>query len=221
MSFRDSAIKFNEILSKAPYKENPKLLACYTNFSIFIGEIEIIADRVQSDVQDFEESIRLFQGQENDKIIAELLKKSYESFTKLMLDLKDVFIHTRIFLDTICKIIKIFYGRPGEQFPESMTDLLKNDKTLEIDNRFFTGLRNKMSWYSDFTENKRDRIVHKLGYFVMTNTKDGKIGYGITKSFNETWGSDTVESVDKFVQDTLSNLSELLEYLASNLKFSG
>jgi hypothetical protein len=56
----------------------------------------------------------------------------------LRLDLKDLYIHTRMFLDLLCKVIKLSYGKRGNQLPSrSMNELLaKRDKAVQLDPEF-------------------------------------------------------------------------------------
>jgi len=212
--------KFSDILKQSPLMDNPKFNACHMNASDFNYEIEIIIDRVKNDLNEFDKTCKkmLLLVKKEKKVTKRLGMNAIMLLFKSRLDIKDFYMHTRIFLDVLCKIIKIFYGKRGKQLPESMSKLLKNKKSLDVDNKFFTGLRKEMTWYDDFVEEGRDRIVHKLAQFRFANTKEGKSGFQILKSFNETWGTKTVKSIENFIDNTLSDLTKLIDYLIRNLR---
>jgi len=220
---KDSIKKFTHILKGAKSKENPELFRCYMEISDFSDELDVIIKRIETELTSFtknkEKVLNLWKKDKNDKSINRILLKTLNSFIKIRLDIKDFFIHTRMFLDVVSRIIMISYGKRGMQLPDSMSKLLKNEKSLEINKSFFKELRGKMNWYNDFVDEGRDLIVHKRGHLVFTNTKDGKFGFDILKHFDSKWGTETVNSIEDFIDKTLENLSEVLDYLTENLKF--
>jgi len=222
--FQTSIKNFIRILRIAKPKGDSELFRCYMETSDFDSEIEIITKRIEKELTEFVKSekmlLNLWKKDEEHKSIDRLLPKTLKLFIKLRLDIKDFFIHTRMFLDIIARIVKVSYGKKGMQLNDSMSGLLKNEKSIEINKSFFKELREKMNWYNDFVREGRDIIVHKRGHLVFTNTKDGKFGFDILKRLDSTWGTETVNSIEDFIDKSLENLSEVLDYLTENLKFS-
>lgn len=220
--FYASLRRFDDFLKKLPLKENQELSTCRIEASDFGSEIKVIVSRIEVELKSVVkiENIILDLVKENKQEEAmKLVLKWMKPFVKLRLDIKDFFIHTRMFLDILCRIIKICYCKNGQQLPLSMTDLLKNKKSLEIDKSFFEELRKKMSWYNNFVKS-RNRIVHYLGQLVFTNTREGKFGFGIRKKINSEVGADTVKSIEEFIEETFKNLTEVLNYLTQNLIYN-
>jgi|SRR3972149_3034541 len=219
--FYSSLQKFST-LKKAPLRENHELRYCYINASDFGSEIKVIIGRINKELKKLGKiekiTFSLLKENKEDKSAIKLAIKIIKLIVELRLDIKDFFIHTRIFLDILCRIIKIQYGKKGEQLPQSMTALLKSKEVLKIDEKFFKELRNKMIWYNDFVEKGRDRIVHKLGNLVFTNTKEGKLGFDIPNHFTLSWGTQTVKPIEDYIENTIKNLSEMVDYLIANLK---
>lgn len=60
--------------------------------------------------------------------------------------------------------------------------------------------------------------VHYFSDFVFTTTRDGELGYDITSHMREQlWGTDTVTGILTDLQNYISRITELLEYLEANL----
>ncbi len=223
--FHISLTNFDKNFKKLIPKENHELYISFFEASDFYHEIKVVVKRIKTELTEFIKAEKIIfdivKENEHDERIRKFALKAVKSFVKLRLDIKDFFIHTRIFLDILSRIIKLAFGTRGEQLPKSMSRLLneKYKRALEIDKIFFEKFKMKMIWYNDFVDNGRDRIVHELGQLVFTNTREGKLGFDILKSFNSSWGTDTVNDVEDFIETTFKNLSEITNYLTDNLKF--
>ena len=194
--FLVSVKKFNEKLKKLDKNKKSKLSECRITASDSLNcEIKIIIDRIEKELREFVKTqttlIKLFKENKQQKLIKKLARKLIITFIKLQLDIKDFFIHTNIFLDTLHRIVKIIYGKQDETYYE---------------------FEKKMKRFDDFTK-KRNQIIHMLAMVKFTNTENGKLGFDIPKSFNSTWGSKTVKSVDDFIEGTLEDLAKILDYL--------
>jgi hypothetical protein len=167
---------------------------------------------------------RLIAQKEKKLDIIKTFSVNWELFR---LDMKSFFIFTQIFLDTLARIIRLTYGKKGEQLPYNMTDLLKSRKAMELDEEFFENLREKMIWYSDFND-KRDDIVHWLGSIRSTTTRQGDMGFDILKfdihakemkkEQRSSWGTKTVLSAMVYIQETINNLSVTISYIHERSK---
>jgi hypothetical protein len=86
----------------------------------------------------------------------------------------------------------------------------------EIDYNFFDGLEKKIVWVKNFKD-CRDGLMHEGYYFVFTTTRKGKLGYDIMNKTKTSWGTDTVKDISEELQNTINNLSDLLEFISANL----
>lgn len=220
-NYRNSAIVLKRRIKERLNKDNIELGICYGAYSDFVSELGIIVNRIKEDVSDIEEiDKQIFEDVKKNVKIEEPQRyaKILHHFSRLNLDIKDFFIHTRIFLDTICRIIKISYGKKGEMLPLSMSDLLKNKASLDIDNAFFQGLRQKMTWFDEFRSH-RVRIEHRLSEIKMATGFGEKFKFQILKSFTESWGSETMQPLLDYIVEIVSNLKELSDFLNLNIEF--
>lgn len=230
-NFHKSFEKLKEFLEENSF---PNLsvyakLCYYTKFLDFYREVNVIIKRIEADMNTFDTYSKkalmtmVVQNKSIDKknIPDETAKIIVDAFVKLNLDIKSFYVFTKIFLDCLAEIISIFHRKESSELKKSMTDLLKDirNKKISDDDNFFSILEGKLKWYDSFTDD-RDRIVHKYPQLKFTNTKDQKFGYKMLKELNETWGSETVKSIDDDIQEKLSYLSEILDYMTSDLKFS-
>ena len=136
----------------------------------------------------------------------------------LNLDIKSFIIFTRIFCDTLCRFIRLLYGVPGHQLPQSMNGLLESEKAIEIDKDFFSGLNDRMDWFHGLRD-KRVEIEHYLGGIRSTSTRNGSLGFDIIgmRDKGRSWGTDTVQSISDFIQNTINSLTIVLRYVSKDL----
>ena len=141
-----------------------------------------------------------------------------------MLDLSDFHIYTRIFLDTLTVCIKRSFKSAGNEkwdiMEHSINCLLNKDKLQkykrEIDLDFFKNLEKKLAWIDNF-RNTRNGLLHKYHHFVFTSTRQGELGYDIADRIKTSWGTDTVKGILSEVQNVIDRLTDLIEYLLTNL----
>ena len=176
-------------------KMSGRALACRISYLEFGDEIKIITDRIKNESEEFQNvtSLILEKIGENEKIEKEA-EKALDLFSKLKLDIKDFYLHTKIFIDTLYRIAKIIYGKSDDRYYD---------------------FKKKLKNFKDFRE-KRNKITHELAQLKFTTTKEGKFGFDIPHSFNASWGTNTVNSINDFVVTTLKNLSNIIKYLREN-----
>jgi hypothetical protein len=191
----------------------------YESFQFYFIDITNIIDRIENEAQVIGIIIKS-PPEVKEEDYFDSLRNHVKNWELFRLDIKSFFVFTKIFLDTLARIIICVYGEKGVQLPPNMTDLLKK-KALnlenELDAEFFANLRNKMIWYKDFNE-KRDDIVHWLGS-VRKATMNGKTSFDILKfdihakeqkkEQREEWGSKTVIPLE-YLKETIDNLSEVI-----------
>jgi len=196
--------------------KNAYKIDIYGNYLDYGGEIKLVVQRIEAETQRFMalhkrlmEMTRANEEPQND-----LLMEIGENFTLLRLDIKSFFIFTKIFLDTLARIIRLCFGRESEQLPWSMTKLLKNKKLMEMDSDFAEGLKDRMLWY-DTLVTRRVEIEHYLGSIFSTTTRNGKLGFDLLgqRIRKNEWGTDTVTSITDYMEDTISNLSKVILYV--------
>ena len=211
---------------KGFYKEpNKHEIDVFGKFLNFHSEVEIITSRLEKEIADFNsyQKYVIKCVRKNRKPNKIKIKEFGIAFAKIILDLSDFYIYTRMFLDTLNVCIKLSFRSAGNKKWIVMKNSIKgvlNEKKLrtykkEIDSHFFEGLEKKVSWIRDF-KNVRDELLHHFSHFVFTSTREGDLGYGIVKG-TETWGTDTVTSILEGLQKVIDNLSDLMEYLSKNL----
>ena len=142
--------------------------------------------------------------------------------SRARLDVKSFFLFTRIFLDTLARIVKLCYGRKGGKLSDRIVPMLKDEECVKVwkklDYNFYKGLKNRMVWIDNFVKT-RVEIVHYLGSMRSTQTKDGKFGFDIKGlRTNPSWGTHTVKSVTDYMDNTLHNLSEVLLYICNKFQ---
>lgn len=215
-NFSRFALEFGERLRKIPEEQFPPISNYYSTYFDYIGEIQLMAARIEKNVEDYQSYVK--------KIIAlgdavyehpDLLEEFGNNFTAMRLDIKDFFIHTRIFLDALAGMIQFSYHNTGRMPPNSMNKLLARIPESYSDN-FFVGLKEEMKWFSELKK-RRDDIVHVLGSMVHTNTVDGRHGFEIINKHHQTWGSKTVVAVEDVLKCTVEDITGLIEYLTVNL----
>lgn len=212
---------------------NAKL--CYdTKYIPFFDEISSVIERIEYDIDTFDSFTKklmpIILSKDNEEFINDSRKQEiheyqdtiFDAFTKLNLDIKSFYIFTKIFLDCLAEIIAICYKERIKKRSMSsfLNDIGKQKKKVIVDNKtFFSRLEQLLDWYDDFNIN-RHIIVHRYPQLKYTNTKDGKFGYTMLKKLSETWGSETVKPIKDDIIEKISRLSDILEYLTSNLEIS-
>jgi hypothetical protein len=142
---------------------------------------------------------------------------------KIQLDFSDFYTYTRIFLDTLTECIRLSFRSVGNKKYSLIRKSVKffwleKMKTYknEIDYHFFEGLEKEVSWIRNFKDS-RDKLSHHFAHFVLSLTRKGELGYDIIDKTREYWGTDTVKDILIELQNTVDNLSNLMEYLHRNL----
>jgi hypothetical protein len=201
--------------------ENANQLEIYGSYLSNGAEIKTIVGRIEVETQESNElSNRLFEiVRANEEPENDLLMKIGDNFTSLRLDIKSFFIFTKIFLDTLAKIIRLFYEQKGDQLPPSMTQLLENEKLMELDSVFAEELKIRMLWHDTFVT-RRDEVVHYLGSIFSTTTRNGKLGFDLLgqRTRKKEWGTDTVTSITDYTEDTIANLSKVILHIYNKFR---
>lgn len=200
--------------------KNANKLEIYGSYLDNGAEIKIIVQRIEAETQKSTElTNRMIEIARADKEPDnDIFMEIGENFTLLRLDIKSFFIFTRIFLDTLARIIRLCFGRESEQLPWSMTKLLKNKKLMELDSDFAEGLKDRMLWMDIFVE-RRVEIEHYLGSIRSTTTRDGKFGFDLLgQRIRRSWGTDTVTSITDYMEDTISSLSKVILHIYDKFK---
>lgn len=181
----------------------------------FFEEIKVIVQRIETESQEIMSmQQKLLQLVREKKSIPDEFGEEYiKQLILIGLDVKCFFSFSRIFLDTLARVIRYFFGSTGHQLPHSMRELINHKKLIEFDSEFAKGLRNKMSWIDDLID-KRDEITHHLGSMRSTRTIDAKFGFDILGlNSPKTWGTTTVKPILDYINDILKKLSEVILYI--------
>lgn len=209
------------------YKNPDKFeIDLFGKFIDYHSQVTIITSRLEEDIAE-NESLKkyIIKCAREKREISETEVEKYGLFLpKMMLDLSDFYVYTRIFLDTLTVCIKRSFKSAGCRnwgiIEHSINSLLNINKMQtykrKIDFHFFSGLEEKLSWISDF-RNSRDGLVHKYHHFVFTSTRKGDLGYDIMDRIKTSWGTDTVRGILSELQNTIDNVTDLMEYLLRNL----
>ncbi len=172
-------------------------------------KIYIIVDRVETTIKSINkvlESIdrKIQQNGFHQKIPAEAMMLKYSNYA-LTLDVESFFIFVVRMLEDFVKIIRLIRF---PKYPTSVRKLLENPKYREYDSVFYDGLREKLEWYLDFKK-QRDLAVHRLrGHHRLENLVDPVL---VKDNLNNT------EPLIPYVDNTLTNLIDLIGFLNSNL----
>lgn len=201
--------------------KNDHKLDVYGSYLIYGYEIKIIIGRIEEETQAY---LKLFREisemrQRGEEPSDELWHDVLEYHPLIRLDIKSFFIFTRIFLDTLARIIRLGFGEKGRQLPWDMTDLVGHKTLMKLDPDFAEGLKARMSWMDTFVE-RRVKLEHYLGKILRyTTSSDGRFGFDIqgTKSDGQ-WGTDVVDSMTEYMEEILSRLSEVIVYIYSSAR---
>lgn len=195
--------------------KNANKLEIYGSYLDYRGDISTIIQRIEAETQEYMILRRRIAEmiQRNEEPDKELFMKIDKIFISLRLDIKSFFIFTRIFLDTLARIIRLYFGKKGGQLPWDMAELVKHKKLIELDSDFAEGLKDRMFWM-DSLRTRRVEIEHYLGSIRSITTRDGKFGFDLLGArIRRDWGTDTVMSITDYMEDTLSNLSSVILHI--------
>ncbi len=195
-------------------------LQIFGHLAVSSDELRLIINRIEKELEPHNELSKNFFDRVSKGLEPELseMEEWSMNLSLLSLDIKSFIIFTRIFCDTLCRFIRLTYGEPGFQLPQSMNDLLESEKALEIDEDFFSGLNGRMNWFREL-RGKRVEIEHYLGGIRKTPTRNGSLGFDIIsmRDKGRSWGTDTVQSISDFIQNTINSLTEVLRYVSMDL----
>jgi hypothetical protein len=200
--------------------KNTRKLDIYGNYLDYGDEVKITVDRIEAETQKFMILSKTLHEalQKGEKPDEKWGIDSIKNLILIRLDIKSFLFFTRIFLDTLAWIIKQYYAEQGVQLPRRMRALVKSEKLKKSDSDFAEGLKDRMRWMDDFVTT-RDEIVHHLGGICSTTTKNGKFGFDILGlRTRHDWGTNTVESIADYINETLHNLSEVISYIHSKFQ---
>lgn len=197
-------------------------LDIYRDCVTYGREIKIIVERIEEETQTYTKLSRKIlemtpRGKEPNEKLLDIFVYCHSS---IRLDIKSFFIFTRIFIDTLAKIVRLRFDGERKQLPPTMTKLLKDDKLLALDPDFARGLKSKMSWMTAFVET-RVEIEHYLGNILRyTSTGDGKFGFTIKGSRSHgnipLLATEKVESITEYMEDILSKLSKAILHICGD-----
>jgi len=159
-------------------------LDIYGNYLTYGHEVKIIVERIEKETQGYIKLIREISemAQRGEEPNEKSLDVFVDYHSLIRLDIKSFFIFTRIFIDTLAKVVRLRFGGEGKQLPLTMTQLLNHDKFLTLDPDFAEGFKSKMSWMTAFVET-RVEIEHYLGNILRyTTTREGKFGFALQGS---------------------------------------
>jgi hypothetical protein len=199
-------------------RENINKLGIYGNYLDWGYEIKHIVHRIETEVDEYSTSNRrLFEMMRKNVFDEELSEVRVKYWVLLRLDIKSFFIFTRIFLDTLARIVRLCFGEKGRNLPWSMNKLVKNKVLACLDPEFARELKSRMSRMTILVKH-RVEFEHYLGGIPMTTIKDDKFGF-IIRGLNiqgDTDGS-TVESIADYLRETLFSLSEIILLIYNEL----
>jgi hypothetical protein len=226
--FEDSLVCLTSFLKRDGFYAKPNRLELHVFGKLvdYESQIEIIMKRIKQDIKEETRSTKsIFDAMKAEKEIDDkIARKSMHALEKLMLDLSDFFVYTRMFLDTLTMSIKLTLKKSGTKNADLLKHSVKcllNPKSMriykeKIDCHFFTGLEQHLTWVRTFRES-RDGLVHQYYHFVFTSTRAGKKGFEIMDLKKASWGTVTVKEIMPELQQTVDNLSELIKYLTAEL----
>ena len=198
----------------------------FCRFIDYHSQVIIITSRLEEDIAEHDSFVKFILKcvKENRKLSETELERYSLTLPRLMLDLSDFYVYTRIFLDTLTVCIKRSFESAGNKnwgIMEHSINCLLNEEKMQryndkIDSYFFKGLEKRLAWIPDF-RNSRDGLVHNYHHFVFTSTRKCDLGYDIMDRIKTSWGTDTVKGILKELQSTLDSLTDLVDYLYDNL----
>lgn len=224
---REYSILLN-FFNKQGFHRNPDVQerGIYSRLLGYRLDVGIITSRLEKEISDFDVLKRnIFQILQNKE---KLHEKSTEEFVwtmhRILLDVSDFYIYTRIFLDAIASSIRQSFKSAGNEnwkIMENSITMLTNKKKLQtckegISSDFFEGLEKKVHWIHDFKKT-RNFLIHEYSLPKIATTKNGKLGYAIDVAKEIDWDTYTYTPIFKDLQKVINNLSDLMKYLSTNL----
>lgn len=208
---------------------NPYKREIYGNYLGFGSDIKIIIQRIEAEIQqslEISEKLHAYMPgrimditKRKEESENELVMEGDRIFKLLGLDIKSFFVFTRIFLDTLAKIVRLCFGKEGtEHLPWSMRELVGHKKLEEFDSDFAEGLKDKMSWMTPFLE-RRVEIEHYLGGIPSATMKNGKFWFQIIGSrVRKNRETHARESATDYIEEVLSNVSEVILHICQKFQ---
>ncbi|TET19962.1 hypothetical protein E3J74_04570 [Candidatus Bathyarchaeota archaeon] len=202
---------------------NPYKREIYGNYLGYGSDVKFIIQRIEAEIQKSMEINEKLHAYARARIIStvrgeeesegKLVMEGDRMFRLLTLDIKSFFIFTRIFLDTLARIVRLHFSEKGGQLPWDMKKLVRSEKLKELDSDFAEGLKEKMLWIDSFVDH-RVEIEHYLGSIPSATMKNGKFGFDILGSRDRrSGGTHAIESITNYIEDVLSNVSEVMLYI--------
>ncbi len=217
-SFDEHFERLQAILKRTIDKDkNSYKSEVYANYLCGHDELKLIVRRIEAESEQYiplvREIIKRIEKREKPDALSDRTQNTIGQFIEntiyLSIDIKSFFVFTRIFLDTLARMIRLFFGKAGEGFPWSMRQLIEHKGLVEIDSVFAERLKRKMLWIENFVK-KRVEIEHYLGLIHSTPTRKGKYGFDILGSRDRRdWGTDTVEGITEYIGKVIENLTEV------------
>ena len=147
----------------------------FARFLDYHSEVSIITSRLEEEIAWYESFKKYVFTcvKEKREIRDSEMEKYMLCIPKLMLDLSDFYIYTRIFLDTLTVCIRLSFKNAGNKnwnIIERSVNCLLNENKMQtykskIDLGFFEGLEKKLAWISDFRKS-RDGLLHKFHHLL-------------------------------------------------------
>jgi hypothetical protein len=132
----------------------------FGKFIDYHSQVIIITSRLEKDIEEHESFKKyVFERvKEKRKIHDKEIDKFFFALPKLLLDLSDFYIYTRIFLDTLTVCIKRSFksaNKKNWEIIEHSINCFLNEAKIKrykekIDTTFFEGLEQKLYWVHDF-----------------------------------------------------------------------
>jgi len=226
--FEKSVSSLENLLREEGFYKNPTQfeIDVFVRLMDFQSQVVIITARLEEDIVE-NESFTKYIFERIREISETEIEKYSLTLPKLMLDLSDFYIYTRVFLDTLAVCIRHSFKNAGNR---NWKIIAKKDKSIncflnknkmetykkKVDFNFFEGLEKKLTWIGDFRKS-RDGLLHEYFHFVFTTTRQGDLGFDIMDRRKTSWGTDTVKGILPELQNTIDNLTDLIAYLLANL----
>jgi len=200
----------------------------YGSYLGFGSDVKIIVQRIETEIQksmEINKKLRVYAlahirstASEEEESEERLVMESDNMFKLLTLDIKSFFIYTRIFLDTLARIVRLCFGKEGDQLPTDMRELVKHRKLEEFDSDFAKGLKDKTSWMTSF-RNRRVEIEHYLGDIPSATIESGKFWFQIVGA-KEGKKSETHvrESATDYIEEVLSKVSKVILHICQKFQ---
>ena len=224
--FDASFSNLTKLFRKGFYKKpNEFEINVFSKIADFQLQALIITSRLEEDIAEHMTHTKYIFDcvKESKKISHSESVKSIINFSKLLLDLSDFHIYTRMFLDALTVGIQrslINAGKKECAIGDSLSCLLNENQMKvykeKIDPIFFGNLEQHLTWVRDLRDS-RDGLVHYYHYFVVTTTRKGELGYDEMDRKKVEWGTDTVKGISVEIQTIIDNITNLMEFLYANL----